>query len=128
MRIAAKCQGKKFVSLASPPVSFDALADRDRGRSVLPRLMLRLIASNVRLQFGSRLRRVGTKYIFGTTLKANEVGMAVYRDFLPAALAEGRYLALPKPAVVGEGVHEIQRAMDIQLKGVSASKVVVTLP
>jgi len=66
--------------------------------------------------------------IFGTTLKGNEVSNAIYRDFLPSALAEGRYLTAPKPTVIGAGVGEFQRAMDIQLKGVSATKIVVTLP
>jgi NADPH:quinone reductase-like Zn-dependent oxidoreductase len=128
VRIVGSCKGKKFVSMATPPVSFDVLTDEGRGRSVRPRLILRLISSNVALQFASRFRGVRTKYIFGTSLKANEVSTAIYRDFLPAALAEGRYLAVPKPFVVGHGVHEVQRAMDIQLKGVSAAKVVVTLP
>lgn len=44
------------------------------------------------------------------------------------ALAEDRYVAAPKPSVVGHGVQDFQQAMDIQLKGVSAAKVVVTLP
>jgi hypothetical protein len=60
-------------------------------------------------------------------LKANEVSAAIYRDFLPDALAEGRYVAAPKPSVVGHGVGDFQQAMDIQLKGVAAAKVVVTL-
>lgn len=128
VRIVGACTGNRFVSMASPPVSFDTLAGDNRGRFERPRLILRLITSNVALQLRSRLRGVGTKYIFGTTLKANEVGSAIYRDFLPDALAEGRYIAAPKPSVVGHVVHEIQRAMDAQLKGVSAAKVVLTLP
>ena len=76
----------------------------------------------------SRSRRVRTKYIFGSTLKANEVGPAIYRDFLPDALADGRYLAAPPPIVAGHGLDDIQHAMDVQRKGVSASKIVVTLP
>ena len=122
------CKGNKSVSMAAPPVSFDTLAGDSRGRFAYPRLILRLIGSNVALQFKSRFRGVGTKYIFGTTLKANEVSTAIYRDFLPSALAEGRYVAAPKPTVVGHGVRDFQDAMDIQLKGVSAAKVVVTLP
>ena len=128
VRIAGACNGRKFVSIASPPVSFDRLADGNRGRFELPRLILRLITSNVALQVASRRRGIRTKYIFGTTLKANEVSTVIYRDFLPDALAEGRYAAAPKPSVVGHGVQDLQHAMDIQLKGVSAAKVVVTLP
>ena len=128
VQIAGSCQGKKFVSMASPPVSFHTLADGNRSRFTLPRLMGRLVSSNVALQFRARFRGVGTKYIFGTTLKANEVSTAIYRDFLPTALAEGRYTAAPKPSVAGKGVHDFQHAMDLQLKGVSAAKVVVSLP
>ena len=128
VRIVGACKGNKFVSIASPPVSFDGLADGNRGRFELPRLILRLITSNVALQFKCRFRGIRTKYIFGTTLKANEVSTAIYRDFLPDALARGRYVAAPKPSVVGHGVQDFQQAMDIQLKGVSAAKVVVTLP
>jgi NADPH:quinone reductase-like Zn-dependent oxidoreductase len=128
VQIVGACKGNKFVSIASPPVSFAGLADANRGRFELPRLVGRLITSNVALQFTSRLRGIRTKYIFGTTLKANDVSTVIYRDFLPDALAEGRYLAAPKPSVVGHGVQDFQRAMDIQRKGVSAAKVVVTLP
>jgi NADPH:quinone reductase-like Zn-dependent oxidoreductase len=128
VRIAGACQGNKFVSIATPPVSFDTLAGDSRGRFEVPRLIRRLVASNVALQIESRFRGVGTKYIFGTTLKANEVSTAIYRDFLPGALAEDRYVAAPRPTVIGHGVHELQRAMDVHLKGVSAAKIVVTLP
>ncbi len=109
-------------------MSFDTLAGDNGSRFELPRLIWRLIASNVALQFDSRRHGVSTKYIFGTSLKANEVSTAIYRDFLPSALADGRYLAAPKPTVIGQDVDKFQRAMEIQLKGVSAAKLVVTLP
>jgi hypothetical protein len=67
---------------------------------------------------------VRIKYIFGTTLKANEVRTLICRDFLPGALAEGRYLAVPKVAVAGHGLGEIHHALDIQRSGVSATKIV----
>jgi NADPH:quinone reductase-like Zn-dependent oxidoreductase len=127
VRVVAAGQGKKFVSIGSPPVSFETLGEANRGRLVLPRLVRRLITSNVALQFSSRRRGVGTKYIFGSTLKANEVSTAIYRDFLPGALAAGRYQAVPKPSVVGHGLADLQHALDVQRKGVSAAKVVVTL-
>ena len=37
--------------------------------------------------FKSQVNRVGKKFIFGSDLMANEVGKAIYEDFLPAALA-----------------------------------------
>jgi hypothetical protein len=36
-----------------------------------------------------------TNHIFATSLKDSEVSHAVYGDFLPAALAAGRYRAAP---------------------------------
>jgi hypothetical protein len=83
VRIVAACRGRKFVSLGSPAVSFDGLADGHRSRSELPRLIVRLVSSNVALQVKARSRGIRGKYF--------------------------------------------QLAMDIQLKGVSAAKVVVTL-
>ena len=129
VRIVGWCQKRnKFVSIGSPPVSFESLADDSHGRFELLRLSRRLVTSNVALQVNARRRGTRSKYIFGTTLKANEVSAAIYRDFLPDALAEGRYVAAPKPSVVGHGIGDFQQAMDIQLKGASAAKVVVTLP
>ncbi len=129
VRIVGACEkGNKFVSIGSPPVSFESLGDDRHGRFELLRLSRRLVTSNVALQIRARRLGVRSKYIFGTTLKANEVSAAIYRDFLPDALAKGRYVAAPKPLVVGHGVEDFQRAMDILLKGVSAAKVVVTLP
>jgi NADPH:quinone reductase-like Zn-dependent oxidoreductase len=128
VQIVAACPGNKFVSIGSPPVSFESLADDHRSRFELPRLVWRLITRTMAVQLKARFRGIGTKFIFGSTLKANEVSTAIYRDFLPSALASGRYAAAPKPTVVGHGVHDIQHAMDIQLKGVSAAKIIVTLP
>ncbi|MCJ1386603.1 hypothetical protein MMC17_009729 [Xylographa soralifera] len=51
----------------------------------------------------------------------------IYRDFLPAALEARQFVPAPKPLIVGNGLEHIQEAMDIQMKGVSAQKVVVTL-
>lgn len=65
--------------------------------------------------------------IFGTTLKDNAVGKAIYNDFLPAALAAGTFVPAPEPVVVGKGVGKIQEAVDVVNKGVSAAKIVVTL-
>ena len=109
-------------------VSFAIFGDENRSWTAVPRLLVKLVASSVAQQVRARTRGIGTKFIDGTTLKANEVGPAIYRDFLPAALAEGRYVPSPKPTVVGSGLGEIQRAMDVQRAGVSAAKVVVTLP
>ncbi len=79
------------------------------------------------LQLRTRPRGIGSNFVFGTTLKTNEVSTAIYQDFVPSALAEGRYRAAPPPSVVGHGLGDVQHALDVQLKGVSAKKVVVSL-
>lgn len=65
--------------------------------------------------------------IFGTSLKDNFVGAAIYNDFLPKALKAGTFVPAPEPKIVGKGVEKIQDAVDTVLKGVSATKIVVTL-
>ena len=70
---------------------------------------------------------VKSKFIFGTDLKDNEVGPMIWREFYPAALQQGKYKNVPAPEVVGTGLGAIQAAIDIQSKGISTKKVVVTL-
>lgn len=70
---------------------------------------------------------VTVKRIFGTTLKDNFVGPAIYQDFLPKALADGSFVPNPKPRVVGSGLESVQMAVDEMGRGVSAEKLVVTL-
>ncbi|GFF58250.1 hypothetical protein IFM46972_11047 [Aspergillus udagawae] len=52
---------------------------------------------------------------------------AVWRDYLPKALASGQFKPKPDPMVVGHGLDKIQHGLDIQKAGVSARKVVITL-
>ncbi len=121
------CHGNKFVSMASPSVSFDTLPPH-RGTSMqLPLLLLRLVSSNVSLQAKTRTRRIRTKFIFGSSLMDNEVSKAIYVDYLPQALADGHYVPAPEPYVAGTGLEHVQTGLDIQKKGVSAQKVVVAL-
>lgn len=65
--------------------------------------------------------------IWGATLADNEVGPAIYNTFLPAALADGRYVPAPDPVVVGAGLEHLPEAFNMLRRGVSAAKVVVTL-
>ena len=74
-----------------------------------------------------RAAGVETNHIFGTSLKDNEVSRAVYGDFLPAALAAGRFQPAPEPRVVGSGLAALQGALQVQKAGVSGSKIVITI-
>ncbi len=117
--IVHACTGNKFISMASPSVSFE--------NGMTFKVVRQLVSSNVALQVKCRTRGIRTKFIFGSTLKNNEVSKVIYEDFLPQALTDGRYVAAPAPDVVGTGLEYIQTGFDAQKKGVSAKKVVVSL-
>jgi len=125
--VARACSGRKFVSVASTPVSLASLGDDDAGRLRRPAVLLRLVAATTAMFVRGRLHGVGLKFIFGTSLKTNSVSTAIYQDFLPAALADGRYTVAPPPQVVGHSLEDLQHALDVHRAGVSARKVVVTL-
>lgn len=124
--ILPACTGSKFISTASGP-AFQKLATRKRGSFQLPRILLKFVSSNAALQVKCRRRGIRTKFIFGSTLKNNEVSKAIYADFLPSALVDGRFVAAPDPLVVGKGLEYVQAELETQLKGVSAKKVVISM-
>ena len=125
--VVGACKGDKFVSMATFPISFARIAG---GKSVLLQLLPQfpgMFAFNASMFLKSRARGIGTKFIFGTTLMDNEVSRIIYGDFLPQAMAQGRYVAAPDPQIVGSGLGDVQAGLDAQRKGVSAKKVVITL-
>ena len=122
--VVVSCEGRRFVSMVTPPASFDT---PPAGTGDLLRVLPRTVGSVASLSVRNRVRHVSTKSVFGTTLMDNEVCRALYEDFLPAALAENRYVAAPPARVVGKGLGELQAALDLQRRGVSAQKVVVSL-
>ncbi|EED12115.1 zinc-binding oxidoreductase CipB [Talaromyces stipitatus ATCC 10500] len=70
---------------------------------------------------------VTLKSVFGTTIKDNQVGKAIYEDYLPKALAAGTFIPAPNALVAGKGLESVQAAVDLQSRGTSAQKVVVSL-
>lgn len=68
---------------------------------------------------------VEAKMVWGSSLKDNEVGPAIYEAFLPKALAQGSFIPAPEPWVIGKGLESIQAGFDAQKRGVSAKKVVI---
>ncbi|EOO03388.1 putative zinc-binding oxidoreductase protein [Phaeoacremonium minimum UCRPA7] len=52
----------------------------------------------------------------------------IYLDFLGPALAARQIVPAPEPLVVGRGLEKINEALDLNQKGVSAKKIVVSLP
>ncbi|KAL8700768.1 MAG: hypothetical protein Q9201_005268 [Fulgogasparrea decipioides] len=69
---------------------------------------------------------VRAKIVFGTTLTDNETGPAIFEDFLPKALAQGKYKVTPEPQILEtKGLEGIQEGFDVLRKGVSAKKIVI---
>ncbi|KAK3367741.1 zinc-binding oxidoreductase CipB [Podospora didyma] len=114
---------KRFVAQAS----LDLEVPKDGGALGMVGALAGFVALSAKLAVKAKVKGVTTKFIWGSDLMANEVGKAIWTEFLPAALAEGRYLAKPDPRVVGKGLDKIQEAMEILFAGVSAEKIVVTL-
>jgi len=124
--IVHACQGTKFVSMASPPLSF-ASAPNPRTLGWLIPTMARMMIGSISQAIKAQMKGIKTHFIFGTSLMDNEISKVIYSDFLPAALADKRYTAAPDPLVVGHGLGSIPVALAAQKKGVSAKKLVVTL-
>lgn len=119
VEIVGASTGRRFVALTSPSVAME--------KAMTPALAMRFLASNVALQLKARRARVRVKYVWGADLKDNEVGPAIFENFLPGALAGGSFIPSPPPVVVGHGLESIQLAFEAHRRGVSAAKVVVTL-
>lgn len=58
---------------------------------------------------------------------AFDVGNAIWREYIPNALAAGRYQAKPEPLVIEGGLEKVQEGIEILRKGVSAKKIVIKL-
>ncbi|OJJ82909.1 zinc-binding alcohol dehydrogenase family protein [Aspergillus glaucus CBS 516.65] len=75
-------------------------------------------------------RGLDARFVFALHLAMPEheqIGKAIWEDFVPGALVNGQLQAKPDPVVVGKGLESVQHALDVQMKGVSARKVVVDL-
>ena len=125
--ILGTCKGNRFIATATPPASFDAVpAGRGHWRKLIG-AMAGTVAGNIALALSARRKKVTLKMIWGSTLISNEVGPMIFDKFLPEALADGRYVAAPAVEIVGHGLAAIPEALERQRRGVSATKLVVTL-
>jgi NADPH:quinone reductase-like Zn-dependent oxidoreductase len=70
---------------------------------------------------------VEAQVILSTSIINTPVAKAVFADYVPAALEQGKFKAVPKAEVVGKGLESIQLGIDTLAKGVSAKKIVVSL-
>ncbi|OOQ86903.1 putative alcohol dehydrogenase [Penicillium brasilianum] len=58
---------------------------------------------------------------------ALDVGNAVWREYIPEALATGKFKAKPDSIVIEGGLEKVQEGIDLLRKGVSATKIVINL-
>ncbi|KAJ8062700.1 hypothetical protein OCU04_009220 [Sclerotinia nivalis] len=121
MDILDKCNGKKFLAMVSYPIL------PPPKRFILPRIVSTFILWTVSNEIKKVLRGINNKFVDGSTLVKNEVGEAVYAKFLPQALEKGTYIAAPEAMVIGEGLGFVEKGMEMQRKGVSAKKIVISL-
>lgn len=125
--ILAACEGRRFVAVATPPVTLDAVATAGGGWGRLLPVMVRMVAATAALALKARRRGVTTKFFIGSTLKDNEVGSMIFETFLAQALEAGRFRAMPPAHVTGHGLAAIVPAFAELARGVSARKLVVTI-
>ena len=125
--VAGRCAGARRVAMASVPVS---LVDAPLGGQLRWKLarLPRLALGFARLALRARLRRVRSSSIWGSSVIHDPWGGRLFEDFLEPALASGRFQAAPRPLVAGTGLDAIPEAMRRLAQGVSARKVVVSLP
>lgn len=118
MEILSKVEGNKFIAMAAFPVLKEA--------SKL-KTMYHFVSWIAAFKARGVVRGVKSNFLIGGSIGFNDIGKAIWEDYLPKALEEGRYVAMPEVFVFGKGLESIQAACDYQAKGVSAKKVVVTL-
>ncbi|KAK8070467.1 hypothetical protein PG997_010670 [Apiospora hydei] len=120
LRQLPKNGSRRFLSR----VSYATPEDKDAG---LPARIWCMLSFSVWLWVQSVRHGIESNVVVGTTLEGNEVGKAIYEDFLPRALATGRFVAAPEPEVVGKGLEFVQTTLDKLRRGVSAKKLVVEI-
>jgi NADPH:quinone reductase-like Zn-dependent oxidoreductase len=116
--IVSKCKGNKFVATATVDIPNDA---------GMASAIYSYMSSEAAKWIASKRKGIGYKFIFGSDLAFNDVGKAIWEDFVPKALANGSYECAPEPLVYGTGLESIEGAMKRWAEGVSARKVVVSL-
>ncbi|PYI01581.1 zinc-binding oxidoreductase CipB [Aspergillus sclerotiicarbonarius CBS 121057] len=83
--------------------------------------------ASVQKHFPTPPEGVSVRQVFGTTIKDNFVGKAVYEDFLPHALRAGTFVPAPAPLIVGKGLQSIQTAVNRYGQGGLSAQKLVTL-
>ena len=122
MTILSKTNGGKFIAMATYP-----MLQPEPTSLVTLRTAYHFVSWIISFKIKGMFKGIKSNFIFGSTIAFNEIGAALYRDFLPEALEKGKFVPAPEVQVVGQGLESIQGALAQQKQGVSAKKLVVTL-
>lgn len=119
--ILGKCSGNRFLSM----ISFPTPSNPDAGS---PARIWAFMSFSSRMFFKKTFAGVRSNFVWGATIEDNEVGKAIFRDFLPQALAQGQYICAPGPEIIGRDLGAVQSGLDTLKKGgISAKKLVIRL-
>jgi hypothetical protein len=113
--VVARCKGNKFVSMVSLPVSVQP--NEVHGLIAWASLVFALVTGSLRAWWKCKTKGVKNKFIFGSDLADNEIGEAVWVNFLGEAMKQGEFVPSPEPVIVpGKGLGKIQEGFEMQKK------------
>ncbi|CAK7200573.1 hypothetical protein SEUCBS139899_003271 [Sporothrix eucalyptigena] len=125
MKVLSRIPGsRRFIAMAGAVMVPDSVSSlRGRLGFIASTMWQNVRTSATGVTSGVQVKFVDTKDL---SVPGNAVSK-VFRNFLSEALEARQYVTAPRTRVVGHGLENVQTGMDIQKKGVSAEKVVVTL-
>ncbi|KAF3763461.1 zinc-binding oxidoreductase CipB [Cryphonectria parasitica EP155] len=123
--LATCCKGSERKFVAS--MSMDGPAKMAPGAFGMVSFLAKMVWAQITTLVKKTMKGVTVQFVWGTELVDSDVAKVVYSDFLPAALASGRFVPMPEPQVIGQGLEKVQEAFEVGKKGVSAKKIVITL-
>lgn len=116
----------KFVSQASIDVPGGKFPT-DANPLQLIAFMARFVGLKLSMWFKLKLSGVRSKFIWGSDLVDWDKEQRMVFGFVEEGLAAGVLKPSPEPEVIGKGLENIQKGLDMVMEGVSAKKLVVTL-
>uniref|UniRef100_A0A8H7TNU9 Enoyl reductase (ER) domain-containing protein n=1 Tax=Bionectria ochroleuca TaxID=29856 RepID=A0A8H7TNU9_BIOOC len=123
MEVLVKCKAeRKHVAMATFPVP-----DQEPGFLPVFQIMASFIAWTVAYKLRGLFNGVSSAFVDVEPTIGNGIAKYIFTEYLPKALESGSIIAAPEVQIVGEGLENIQEAMDTLRRGVSAKKLVVTL-
>ncbi|KAM0247829.1 hypothetical protein ACHAP5_003839 [Fusarium lateritium] len=121
--IASLLTGKRFAGALEASGSDDAMTNASQSIAHAEGLRKMICVRGA----SSPSPEVKAQVILSTSIIDTPVSKAVFADYVPAALEQGKFKAVPEAEVVGKGLESIQLGLSTLAKGVSAKKIVVSL-